>query len=59
MPDTLYSLEDHFDTLSQSCRWRASRVIARRASALFALLGDVLSEGRKHRALALHSPRVT
>jgi hypothetical protein len=49
MPDTLYSLEDHFDTLSHSCRWRASRVIARRASALFALLGDILSEGRKHR----------
>ena len=49
MPDTLYSLEDHFDTLSHSCRWRASRVLARWASALFALLGDVLSEDRKHR----------
>jgi hypothetical protein len=49
MPDTLYSLEDHFDTLSHSCRWRVSRAIALRASALFALLGDVLSEGHKHR----------
>lgn len=49
MADTLYSLEDHFDTLSHSCRWRASRILASQASALFALLGDVLSEGRKHR----------
>ena len=57
MPDTLYSLEDHFDTLSHACRWRASRVIARRASALFALLGDILSEGRKHRPALFTLPK--
>jgi hypothetical protein len=48
MPDALYSLEDHFDTLSRSCRWRASCSLASLASAFFALLGDTLSEGRKH-----------
>ncbi len=54
MPEMLYRLEDHFDTRSHACRWRASRVIARWASALFAFLGDVLSEGRK-----LHTPIFT
>jgi len=48
MPEMLYSLEDRFDTLSQSCRWRISRSLAHHASALFALLGDALSEQRKH-----------
>ena len=53
MPDALYSLEDHFDALAYACRWRTSRVVARRASALFALLGDALSEGRRLRTLIL------
>jgi hypothetical protein len=49
MPDTLYSLEDHFDALAHACQWHTFRLVARRASALFALLGDALLEGRKLR----------
>jgi hypothetical protein len=56
MPDALYSLEDYFDTLSRSRRWRASRALARRASDFFGLLGDALMEGRRHRRALLSLP---
>jgi hypothetical protein len=48
MVNAFYSLEDRFDALSRSSRWRALRSVAGLASAFFALLGDTLSEGRKH-----------
>jgi hypothetical protein len=48
MQEVFYSLEDRFDALTRSCRWRASRSAAALARNLFALLGDTLSEGRRH-----------
>lgn len=49
MRDALYSLEDHFDALSQAYRWRALRSLAGVASAFFGLLGDALVEEHPHR----------
>lgn len=47
MRATLYSLEDHFDTLSRSRGWAPARALAACASMIFAVLGDAIDESRK------------